>query len=54
MKRQCSNLQKVVDRNLDYYLRGIKLNKNFKLKNVGKLQKSVGILSVIRDADYRP
>ena len=40
--------------NLDCYLRGIKLNKNFKLKNVEKLQKSVGILSVIRDADYRP
>ena len=54
MKRNYSNLQKVVGRSLDYYLRGIKLNKNFKLKNVGKLQKSVGILSVIRDADYRP
>ena len=54
MKRNYSNLQKVVGRNLDSYLRGIKLNKNFKLKNVEKLQKSVGILSVIRDADYRP
>ena len=41
-------------RNLDCYLRGIKLNKHFKLKNVEKLQKSVGNLLVMRDADYRP
>ena len=54
MKRQCSNLQKVVDRNLEYYLRGIKLCKHFKLKNVEKLQKSGGNLAVMRDADYRP
>ena len=54
MKWQCSNLQKVVDRNLDYYLRGIKLFKHFKLKNVDKLQKSGGNLSVMKDADYRP
>ena len=53
MKRQCSNLQKVVDRNLDYYLRGIKLFKHFKLKNADKLQKSGGNLSVMRNADYR-
>ena len=41
-------------RNLDCDLRGIKLNKHFKLKNVEKLQKSVGNLLVMRDADYRP
>ena len=42
MKRNYSNLQKVVERNLDYYLRGIKLCKHFELKNVEKLKKKCG------------
>ena len=54
MKRNYSNLQKVVGRNLDCYLSGIKLNKHFKLKNVEKLQKSVGNLLAMRDEDCRP
>ena len=54
MKRNYSNLHKVVGRNLDCYLSEIKLNKHFTLKNVEKLQKSVGNLLVMRDADYRP
>ena len=54
MKKKYSNFQNVVGRNLDCYLREIKLCKHFKLKNVDKLQKSVGNLSVMRDADYRP
>ena len=54
MKKKYSNLQNVVGRNLDCYLREIKLCKYFKLKNVDKLQKSGGNLSVKRDADYRP
>ena len=58
MKRNYSNLQKVVERNLDYYLRGIKLCKHFELKNVVweiyHLKKSVGNLSVMRYANYRP
>lgn len=54
MKKNYFNLQKGVGRNLDYYLRGIKLCKHLKLKNVDKLQKSGGDLSVMRDSDYRP
>ena len=54
MKRNYSNLHKVVGRNLDCYLSEIKLNKHFTLKNVEKLQKSVGNLLVMRDADCRP
>ena len=54
MKKKYSNFQNVVGRNLDCYLREIKLCKHFKLKNVDKLQKSGGNLSVMRDADYRP
>ena len=54
MNRNYSNLHKVVGRNLDCYLSEIKLNKHFTLKNVEKLQKSVGNLLVMRDANCRP
>ena len=54
MNRNYSNLHKVVGRNLDCYLSEINLNKHFALKNVEKLQKSVGNLLVMRDANCRP
>lgn len=38
---------------LDCYLKGMRLNKHFKLKNVEKLQKSVENLSVMKEIEYR-
>ena len=38
---------------LDCYLKGMRLNEHFKPKSVGKLQKGVENLSVMKETEYR-